>query len=251
MSFKDHFSGHSSQYSEFRPRYPDKLFSLLAALCAEHDLAWDCATGSGQAAAGLIEHFDNVIATDASANQIADAARTDGITYNVATAENSGLQTEAVDLATVAQALHWFDIDAFTNEAIRVLKPDGVLAVWTYGLLAFDTGLDAIIRHLYADIVGEYWPFERNMVEGGYANVDMPFTEIPANPMEMTAEWDFSGLIGYLNTWSAVKAYEKANGNNPLELVQADLHRQWGVVDRTRIATWPLLVKVWRKQRTQ
>jgi len=251
MSFKDHFSGHSSQYSEFRPGYPDELFSLLASLCAEHDLAWDCATGSGQAAAGLVDHFDKVIATDASANQIADAVATDGVSYAVATAEDSGLQTNSVDLITIAQALHWFDFSAFTAEANRVLKPDGVIAAWTYGLHTFGGSIDEVIQRLYADIVGEYWPFERHMVESGYADVEMPFTEIPANPMEMTAEWGLTELIGYLNTWSAVKAYEKANRRDPLELVRDDLYRQWGAADRTRLATWPLFVKVWRKECTQ
>ena len=224
MSFKDHFSGHSSQYSAYRPSYPDSLFSWLAALCAERHLAWDCATGSGQAAAGLIGHFDKVIATDASANQIADAIDADRITYEVAPAEKSGIAANSVDLITVAQALHWFDIPAFTAEANRVLKTDGILAVWTYGLLTFDSGLNEIIEHLYGDIIGEYWPFERTMVESGYADIEMPFLEVAAEPLEMTEVWKFAELIGYLNTWSAVKAYEKERGRNPLDLVQAE-HR--------------------------
>jgi SAM-dependent methyltransferase len=248
MNFKDHFSGHSSQYSAFRPSYPDSLFSFLALSCAEHKLAWDCATGSGQAAIGLIDHFDRVVATDASKNQVANAAARRGITYAVATAENSGLATNSADLITVAQGLHWFDIGAFASEANRVLKTGGVLAAWTYGLGTFGAGINEIVQRLYADIVGEYWPFERKFVESGYAEVEIPFEKLPASPMEMTAVWDFAALIGYLNTWSAVKAYERANGRNPLELVQDDLLREWGAVGRTRVATWPLFLKVWRKE---
>ena len=73
MKFKDHFSGHAVEYAKFRPRYPDKLFEYLASISPRHGLAWDCATGNGQAAVGLIRHFDSVIATDASARQIATA----------------------------------------------------------------------------------------------------------------------------------------------------------------------------------
>jgi SAM-dependent methyltransferase len=247
MNFKDHFSGHSRQYSAFRPRYPDTLFSWLSSLCKEHRLAWDCATGSGQAATGLIGYFDQVIATDASANQISDAIQAPGVSYSVASAEMSGISSDSVDLITVAQALHWFDIHAFAAEAHRVLKVDGVLAVWTYGLVSFGEGLDEIIGRLYADIVGEYWPPERKLVESGYAGVQLPLTEIPAEAMEMTETWKFANLIGYLNTWSAVKTYEKARGSSPLESVRSDLLHNWGEPNDSRIAAWPLSLKVWRK----
>ena len=50
-----------------------QLFTYLASLCPAHDLAWDCATGNGQAAVALAPHFEQVIATDASAQQIDQA----------------------------------------------------------------------------------------------------------------------------------------------------------------------------------
>lgn len=247
MSFKDHFSGHSPDYSAFRPHYPRRLFSELASLCASHELAWDCATGSGQAAIGLADHFDEVIATDASEAQIEHALPGEGVSYSVARAENSGIPAASIDLITVAQALHWFDLPAFTLEANRVLKANGVLAAWTYGVLTFRTGLDEIIERLYADIVGEFWPFERRIVEGGYTDIEMPFEQVPMADLEMTETWDLAALTGYLNTWSAVKACEKAHGRNPLELIEVDLLRQWGDPEAERVATWPLLSRVWRK----
>lgn len=251
MSFKDHFSGHSGQYSAFRPGYPDTLFSLLSSLCKEQTLAWDCATGSGQAAIGLAEYFDEVIATDASANQISNAAQTPGVCYKVASAEISGISSGSVDLITVAQALHWFDIHAFAAEALRVLKDAGVLAVWSYGLVSFGEGLDEIIGRLYRDIVGEYWPAERKLVESGYAGIQMPLTEIPVDPMEMTETWKFANLIGYLNTWSSVNAYERDKGSSPLDSVHSDLLRNWGEPNDSRVAAWPLSLKLWRKPHRQ
>ena len=118
MSFKDHFSGHSADYSEFRPTYPDALFAGLAHACAATELAWDCATGSGQAAVGLSHYFDKVIATDASANQVAQAEAAPGVEYRVSRAEQTDFAAASFDLISVAQALHWFDI-----HCIAKLKP--------------------------------------------------------------------------------------------------------------------------------
>lgn len=250
-SFKDLFSGHSQAYSTFRPGYPAGLFSKLASLCPEHHLAWDCATGSGQAAIGLAEFFDEVIATDASANQIASATPAQGVSYSVAPAEQSGLKDSSANLITVAQALHWFDLDAFTKEANRVLKPEGILAVWTYGLFSINPGLDASIKKLYGDIVGKYWAFERTMVEGGYADVEMPFDAIEIKPMEMNQQWQLADVMGYLNTWSAVREYEKATAGNPLELVYEDMLQSWGEPDTVRVVSWPLIVRAWQKKAGQ
>src|SRR5437764_2789848 len=122
MEFKDHFSKQAVDYAKFRPRYPKKLFRWLASIAPGTELAWDCATGSGQAAVELAECFDRVIAIDASEKQIANAERHPCVEYRIATAEQSGLEAGSVDVVTVAQALHWFDLQQFYAEARRVLK---------------------------------------------------------------------------------------------------------------------------------
>jgi ubiquinone/menaquinone biosynthesis C-methylase UbiE len=131
VTFKDHFSRLAAQYAEFRPRYPGALFDLLARVGPARELAWDCACGSGQATLDLVERFGSVVATDASAQQIAAAKPHPRVEYRVARAEDSGLESKSVDVITVAQSLHWFDRPAFYAEARRVLRPHGVLAVWT------------------------------------------------------------------------------------------------------------------------
>src|SRR5574341_2011719 len=105
------YSPFARQYAESRPKYPAELFSYLAALVDRHHLAWDCATGNGQAALDLVKHFERVIATDVSAEQIRHAVPHPQIEYRVARAEQSGLEDQSVDLVTVASALHWFDLD--------------------------------------------------------------------------------------------------------------------------------------------
>ena len=107
-SFKDYFSGHSNSYAEYRPTYPNSLFSFLADCCVQHRCAWDCATGNGQAALALSSLFEKVIASDASEAQIQAAESNPKIKYVVSPAEASGLDDKSIDLITVAQALRWF-----------------------------------------------------------------------------------------------------------------------------------------------
>src|SRR5215216_3947037 len=73
MRFKDHFSKQAADYARFRPRYPREMFEYLGTIAPSRKVAWDCATGNGQAAVELAEVFDRVVATDASEKQIANA----------------------------------------------------------------------------------------------------------------------------------------------------------------------------------
>jgi ubiquinone/menaquinone biosynthesis C-methylase UbiE len=152
-TFKDHFSSQSGDYRKYRPVYPEALYKFLAEHSLAHDCAWDCATGNGQAAMGLAKHFMRVIATDASRQQLGYAMQENNIEYRCVRAEKTCIEQNSVDLITVAQALHWFDVDAFYQEARRVLKNQGVIAVWSYNLLSISVDIDQIISHLYADIL--------------------------------------------------------------------------------------------------
>ncbi|MGE0080037.1 MAG: class I SAM-dependent methyltransferase [Thiohalomonadaceae bacterium] len=244
MSFKDHFSALAAGYASFRPRYPDTLYAWLAQQAPGRALAWDCATGSGQAAVGLAAHFARVVATDASAGQIANAHRHARVDYAVAPAEDSGLAAHSVDLVTVAQALHWFDLERFYAEARRVLCPDGLLAVWTYNLFRTDIdAADALVDHLYGEVLGPWWPCERRLVENGYRDLPFPFVEITAPAFEMRTEWDLAHLLGYLRTWSAVKRYREACGVDPVAAIADALAAALGARERLSVR-WPLAVRV-------
>ena len=166
--FKDYFSEDSKGYDNYRPKYPAELFSFLASISSHHHKAWDCATGTGQSAIGLSDYFSEIIATDASKTQIENANKKKGVSYHVASAENSGIESNSIDLITVAQAFHWFNIDAFSEEANRVLKAEGIIAIWTYNLLSVQKEIDEIISHLYHSVLGVFWPKERKMVENNY-----------------------------------------------------------------------------------
>lgn len=241
--FQDHFSSGSSGYAAFRPRYPEALFRWIADQSPARDLAWDCATGNGQAAVGLAPLFRRVIATDASDAQLAQAESRPNLEYRQASAEVSGLSDRSVDAVTVAQALHWFDRPAFFAEVARVAKPGALLAVWTYNLVRGDAALDRVIDRLYSDILGSYWPADRALVETGYRDIEIPFAELATPSFEMTADWTLAQLVGYLRTWSSAIRYQAQHGADPVQAVADELQAAWGDPSRVRQLGWPLAVR--------
>lgn len=245
--FKDYFSYNSAAYSRHRPGYPDSLFVYLSSICPSHKMAWDCATGSGQSAQQLSQYFDTVIATDASESQVSCAQKKDNVHYFVATAENSAIGNNRLDLITIAQALHWFDLPAFSIEIERTLKQGGILAAWSYNLLTVQADIDEQVNHLYSTILNQYWPAERAIVEEGYQSVSFSFEELLIPGFKMTIEWTFEQLISYLSTWSAVNAYITSNNQNPVDLIYPELLQNWGNIDKERTVAWPLTVRVWQK----
>lgn len=247
--FKDHFSGHAADYAAFRPRYPAELFQWAAGLPAARGLAWDCATGNGQAAVALAEHFPRVVATDASAAQIAHAEPHPRVEYRVALAEAgeaSGLPDAAVDLVTVAQALHWFDFDRFYAEVRRVLAPGGALAVWSYDLARVAPAVDALIDRLARDVVGPWWPPERRWVDERYRTLPFPFAEVAAPPCHLEERWDLPRLLAYLRTWSSVTRLRAATGRDAVAEAEGELAAAWGDPARPREIRWPLSVRAGR-----
>ncbi len=245
-SFKDHFSTHASAYARYRPGYPEALFAYLASLSPARDLAWDCATGNGQAAHGLASHFARIVATDASADQIANAAPHERIVYHVAPAAQSPLEPHSADLVAVAQAIHWFDHDRFYAEVRRVLKPGGALAVWTHDLLQITPPVDTVIMKLYEDIVGPYWLPERRLVEAGYRTIPFPFEEIQPPAFDIDLAWSLDDLLGYLGTWSATRRFMNAHGANPVDQIAEELTLAWGDAAGKKPTHWPLHLRVGR-----
>jgi len=242
--FKDHFSAAAPGYARSRPSHPSELFEHLAALCARRERCWDAATGNGQAASALALRFPMVIATDASRRQIAEAPRHPRIHYAVARSEASGLAAQSVDLITVAQALHWFDLDAFYSEVRRVLRRGGILAAWCYELHAIDERMDEVMRWFYHDVVGPFWPPERRFIEDGYRTIPFPFTAIAAPAFVMEARWSFGEHLAYLGTWSAVRRHAAARGEDPVRRHERDLARAWGSPGEVKTVTWPLRLRI-------
>lgn len=247
MNFKDHFSQRAALYATYRPRYPAPLFEYLAGLTPAHDLALDCGTGNGQAAEQLARYFMRVVATDPSSAQIRNATRRENIEYRVARADESGLPARSVDLVTAAQALHWFDAAAFFAETMRVLKPDGALAVWGYGDPILDTtGLHQLLHEFNRVKLEPYWSAERQVLLDGYRAIDFPFVEIEPPSFELRAMWNLAELLGYLRTWSATANYVEQNHADPVAELEPSLAGEWGDPATARLIRWPLYLRAGR-----
>jgi len=246
MNFEDHFSQRAETYAQYRPHYPPALFAYLAEQTPAHALAWDCATGNGQAALGLADYFDHVIATDASEEQIRRADQHDKITYRVEPAEETSLAPNSIDLVTAAVAVHWFDFDRFYREVRRVLKPGGIIALWTYHRPQINPKMDAVIARLEDDILAGFWPERIRYLQDHYQTLSFPFDEFTLPRFAIQARWSLDQMLGFIMSWSAVRRFEEERGFHPVKPIWEEFLAAWGQEDVIQAIRWPLYLKVGR-----
>jgi len=246
VSFQDHFSGHAADYAKARPGYPEALFDWLANRAPGRALAWDAGCGNGQASQALARHFRSVFASDPSAAQIESALPNLRIRFAVEPAEACSLQDASVDLVAVAQAYHWFDQERFCAEARRVLRPDGLVAVWSYARSSLSPEVDALVDALHDETLAADWPADREHVLNRYANLPFAFERLPVPEFSMRERWVLAQYQGYLRSWSGSQRYRQRTGNDAVEAMAADLAEAWGDPSQARDVQWPLLVLVGR-----
>lgn len=240
------FTRNSEAYSANRPTYDPELIAWLSRQAPDRTLAWDCGCGSGQATQDLARHFQRVVGTDVSPQQLAKAAPAANIEYRCEPAEQTSLADGSVSLTLVAQALHWFDLERFYAEVRRVSQPGGLLAVISYNLTQISPELDALVGHLYQDILGPYWAEGRRHVEQGYRSLPFPFERRDVPPFTLDVQWDLARLLGYLESWSALATYQQTHGENPLDPLRERFREAWGDPASVRRVSWPLTVNLGR-----
>jgi ubiquinone/menaquinone biosynthesis C-methylase UbiE len=223
----DVFSDVAEEYAKYRTGYPDELIRFILAQTPGRAAAWDCATGNGQTAKMLSPFFEKVYATDVSEEQLARAPRQDNVAYSTGAAENSGLPSESCDLIASSQAAHWFDMTAAAREFRRVAKAGAVVAFWGYSPPRFNPSIDALFDEFYFDVLGLYWDERRRLVDERYRTLHFPFREIPTLEFVHAVAFDLESFAGYLRTWSAVGAYLKANGRDPVVALVEKLKPLW------------------------
>lgn len=238
--FKDHFSARADAYARWRPGYPTELARLLADLAPARELALDCGCGTGQLSTLLAGEFDQVVAVDASQAQIEHAQAHPRVRYRTAPAERSGLADASVDLVTVAQAAHWFDLPAFYAEVRRVLRPGGCVVLVTYGLPTLEGRPGELLRELHDRVLGPYWPPERWLVVDGYRDLPFPFDRLHPDAPDMRVDWMFDDVLGYIQTWSALGPAQAALGQAPFDAFERELRAAWGETRVSREISWPL-----------
>jgi SAM-dependent methyltransferase len=245
----DHFSHISRAYAEFRPRYSRELFDYLASIVSRHHRAWDCGAGNGQATLDLAERFDEVIATDISAQQLVRAPARANVRWLVAPAESAPIEASSVDLTTVAQALHWFDHDRFYAEVRRVSAPGAAIAAWMYASPRMDGDVGAALHRLMYETLGDDWPPERQLVEQEYRTIPFPFERLDSPRLSIEEQWTPEQVAGYARSWSATARYVAARGGDPVTGLEAELRELWGDSTQRRTIRWPLVLLAGRVDR--
>ena len=201
------FSEGSREYAVARPTYPDGLFRWIAAQCERQERAWDCGTGSGQAAAALAPLFREVHATDISAEQIAQAPPIGNVRYSVQPAESTDLPPAAVDLIVVAQALHWFRFGEFWPEVRRVAREGALFCAFGYDWFRTNDVVERRLVTPFRSIAEPFWAKNNRILWDGYRSedVDLPFEREQAPPFSIHLRWTADRLFHYMMTWSAYR----------------------------------------------
>lgn len=241
--FANHFGPQSDRYVEARPRYPAAVFHYLAVVAGRTKLAWDCATGNGQAAIGLADRFARVVATDASEEMIARAIPHPRVEYKV-TKYETGIPSHTASLVTVAQALHWLELDPFLCEARRVLVPEGVFAAWCYATCRIEEKIDEVIDHFYRVTIGSFWPPERKHTEDGYRSIALPLDEMVAPPFDLVEEWTLKQFLAYVRTWSGVQKCISVRGEEPIAAFEEAMRFKWSNPNLRRRVVWPMHFRI-------
>ena len=240
---KDLFSKQSDLYAKYRPTYPKELYDYIFSFVKEKNNAWDCATGNGQAAIALADHFKKVFATDISAAQIEKATRKENIEYSVCPAESTPFPDNTFDLVTVAQAYHWIKWDEFKKEVTRICKPNAIIAIWTYFRHTGDEEVDNAVRSFYDNITKPYWDDERKYVEDKYTTVEFDYELLPVKEFKSVLYWHREDLFGYINTWSAIQKFIKVNGHSPVPLIEKEINELWPEGEVKKV-TFPIYLKI-------
>ncbi len=246
---KDNFSEEANKYAQFRPTYPIAFFDYLKTITQNHETAWDCGTGNGQVAQILAKTYQHVYATDISKAQLDNAIPLPNIYYSIQSAEECHFKDNFFDLIIIAQAIHWFHFEQFYKQVNRTAKNNAHIVVIGYDLLNINPLIDAIIKRFYTQIIGPYWDNERHYIDEKYQTIPFPFTEIKTLEFENKYQWNLAQLIGYLNTWSAVKHYVKANNTNPIDLIYKELNEIWQP-DEIKTVNFPLLTRIGKINKT-
>jgi SAM-dependent methyltransferase len=234
-------------YARHRPTYPASFFEAFCQRLPTSQNAapvvWDCGCGSGQASMALAERGVQVLATDASAAQLAAATHHPLISYRQAAAIDSGIEPASVDGVLVATAVHWFAGEAFNAEVRRVCRPGAVMAWIGYLPLQMpDAALQQGFDHFYGVRLDPWWPPERHWVDRSYAGLSFPGEEWPfPGNLWIERHWDLAQLLGYLGTWSAVQAARQA-GEDPLTPLATELAGLWpGSGAQPLLLRWPFM----------
>ena len=130
-----YFNGKDSakRYALYRPNIHPKVIQIIKSnIKSEKPIryALDVGCGTGQSAIALKALAEKVIAIDISPDMISQAPRSEQVEYICAAAEAIPLRNAIFHLISVGLSLHWFERGKFMTEAVRLIKPRGLLVIY-------------------------------------------------------------------------------------------------------------------------
>ncbi|MEM0911188.1 MAG: class I SAM-dependent methyltransferase [Pseudomonadota bacterium] len=231
------FDDKSDLYAKSRPQYPQELYEWLSGICPSNKSVWDVGCGNGQASVDLIRFFESVQSTDVSPSQIKNAPSINGITFSVQQAERTNFASQSFDAICVAQALHWFDYEAFWPEVFRVLKPEGVFCAWGYCWPHVSPKIDALLASSFLSVIRPYWPEQNKLLWDGYVDVPFPFkTRIATPQISLTMHLSIEQFFAYLHSWSATRRCVDMQGNAFFNASFNQISSVWGAAESRQIS---------------
>ena len=239
----------STNYSRTRPMYPPEFYYWLFQQVSSSKVAWDCACGTGQVALDLAAYFEQVEASDISESQINAASPHRRIHYQVSPAERTPYADQTFDLVCVAQALHWFDLDAFWQELKRVLKPDGLFVCLGYNRLSVSPQEDQAISEHVMPLLAPYWPQESRLLWNEYDDVTFPLDLIPVPDFELTCHWTVNQVQDLMLSWSSSQALIAEQGKAGEEALMRGMEAfkaAWQAPNQKQDISLPFFVKAGR-----
>ncbi|ORY59413.1 S-adenosyl-L-methionine-dependent methyltransferase [Leucosporidium creatinivorum] len=224
-TFTSYNATDATDYAEGRDSaYPPALYHEILAFSGastpsstQPTTLLDVGCGPGNSTKDLAPYFSKAVGIDPSPAMIAEAktkgykTRTgESVEFVVSGAEDcdavEGLQEGSVDVLTSAMAAHWFDMPRFWKAAARVLKPGGVVALWTCASLYAHpstpnaTDVQRVLFKLERETLDPYELPGNRLSRDMYANLTLPWDvdhSLPFSPSSssyMRKRWDKDGI---------------------------------------------------------
>lgn len=200
----ERFTSRVENYIKYRPHYPPQVLEALRARCGllpEWTVA-DIGSGTGISTELFLQNGNRVYAVEPNA-AMRTAAETllagkQGFVSVDGTAEATTLPDASVDLVSAGQAFHWFRRQEARQEFLRILKPDGYVALfWNERRLGGTPFLEAYEK-LLRDYAPEYAVVNHhNLTADVLADFFAP-GECAVFECENVQHFDFEGVKGRL-----------------------------------------------------
>ncbi|XP_077532840.1 putative methyltransferase DDB_G0268948 [Haemaphysalis longicornis] len=225
-------AAHARIYAKYRPGPPrpfvEKALDFLKTkLTSNLRLAVDVGCGPGTSTAVLAAHFEHVRGYDISETQISEAKannRLRNVSFSVGPAENIPVENQSVDLVTVMEAVHWFDVDAFYKEVNRVLVPNGVLAIFGYRIQTpvskNQARMDSIIENeVYLAVTKKYGIPGARLCQEMYRDVPPIFEDHVRDTMEDVQCTTVGDYVNFIRTLASYQRFLKKSPTEAERLI--------------------------------